>query len=52
MHRLGRCARENCDRVWADVTRPGTQQYCSSRCANTAAVRRHRSRSTCDGITK
>lgn len=42
MGRLGRCAASGCDRVWADCSRPGTQRYCSPRCANTDAVRRHR----------
>jgi predicted RNA-binding Zn ribbon-like protein len=44
MHRLGRCAAPGCDRVYADFTRPGTQRYCSPRCANRDAVRRHRER--------
>ena len=45
MHRLHRCAAD-CDRVVGDVTRNGRQQYCSVRCANRAAVRRHRSRAS------
>ncbi|MFC3300722.1 CGNR zinc finger domain-containing protein [Arthrobacter agilis] len=44
MHRLGRCAAEPCRQVVVDVTRNGRQRYCSVRCANRAAVRRHRSR--------
>ncbi|ADG78518.1 Zinc finger CGNR domain-containing protein OS=Tsukamurella paurometabola (strain ATCC 8368 / DSM/ CCUG 35730 / CIP 100753 / JCM 10117 / KCTC 9821 / NBRC 16120 / NCIMB 702349 / NCTC 13040) OX=521096 GN=Tpau_1905 PE=4 SV=1 [Tsukamurella paurometabola] len=40
--RLGSCAREGCSRVFADTSRGGRQSYCSSRCANTDAVRRHR----------
>ncbi len=44
MHRLGRCADDSCDRVVADVSRGGRQRYCSVRCANRAAVRRHRAR--------
>lgn len=49
MHRLRRCAAgstpgDPCVRVVVDVTRNGRQQYCSVRCANRAAVRRHRSR--------
>lgn len=44
MSRLGRCASTPCERVIVDVTRNGTQRYCSVRCANRAAVRRHRSR--------
>lgn len=43
MHRLHRCAAD-CDAVVVDVTRNGRQQYCSVRCANRAAVRRHRAR--------
>lgn len=43
-HRLGRCDAEPCSKVVADVTRNGRQRYCSVRCANRAAVRRHRSR--------
>lgn len=42
MHRLGRCASEPCTNVVVDVTRNGRQRYCSVRCANRAAVRRHR----------
>lgn len=49
MHRLGRCAAgealgDPCVNVVADVTRNGRQRYCSVRCANRAAVRRHRAR--------
>ncbi|QNG20462.1 CGNR zinc finger domain-containing protein [Rhodococcus triatomae] len=44
MYRLGRCTADDCDRVYADVSRNGTQRYCSPRCANRDAVRRHRSR--------
>ncbi len=44
MDRLGRCAAEGCDRVYADVSRNGRQRYCSARCGNTDAVRRHRGR--------
>ncbi|GAA1094012.1 CGNR zinc finger domain-containing protein [Tsukamurella strandjordii] len=40
--RLGACAREGCAKVFADTSRGGRQSYCSSRCANTDAVRRHR----------
>ena len=51
MHRLGRCAAgqmpgDPCANVVVDVTRNGRQQYCSVRCANRAAVRRHRARTT------
>lgn len=50
MHRLGRCAAgddpgDGCGNVVVDVTRNGRQRYCSVRCANRAAVRRHRARS-------
>jgi len=49
MGRLGRCAAgddpgDPCHRVVVDVTRNGRQRYCSVRCANRAAVRRHRAR--------
>lgn len=43
MHRLGRCAVDECADVFADVSRTGRQRYCSTRCANRDAVRRHRS---------
>jgi predicted RNA-binding Zn ribbon-like protein len=47
MHRLRRCAAgDPCTAVVVDVTRNGRQQYCSVRCANRAAVRRHRARAT------
>lgn len=49
MHRLRRCAEGEspggfCSAVVVDITRNGRQQYCSVRCANRAAVRRHRKR--------
>ncbi|GAB3393279.1 hypothetical protein GCM10027568_22070 [Humibacter soli] len=49
MSRLHRCAAgddpgDACRNVVADVTRNGRQRYCSVRCANRAAVRRHRAR--------
>ncbi|OAN36646.1 CGNR zinc finger domain-containing protein [Microbacterium sp. H83] len=44
MDRLGRCAASPCTRVVVDVTRNGRQRFCSVRCANRAAVRRHRAR--------
>lgn len=44
MSRLGRCEADPCTRVVADVTRNGRQRFCSVRCANRAAVRRHRAR--------
>lgn len=51
MHRLSRCAAgeapgDPCSAVVVDVTRNGRQRYCSVRCANRAAVRRHRARAT------
>lgn len=42
--RLGRCEATPCERVVVDTTRNGRQRYCSVRCANRAAVRRHRAR--------
>lgn len=42
MHRLHRCEAPPCSNVVVDVTRNGRQRYCSVRCANRAAVRRHR----------
>lgn len=50
MHRLRRCAAgetpgDPCTNVVVDTTRNGRQRYCSVRCANRAAVRRHRARS-------
>ena len=42
--RLGRCASQPCARVIVDVSRNGTQRYCSPRCASRDAVRRHRAR--------
>ncbi|WP_460799844.1 CGNR zinc finger domain-containing protein [Microbacterium sp. GXF0217] len=44
MSRLGRCAAQPCTNVVVDVTRNGRQRFCSVRCANRAAVRRHRAR--------
>ena len=44
MDRLGRCAADGCERVFADVSRNGRQRFCSARCGNTDAVRRHRRR--------
>ncbi|GHD12333.1 CGNR zinc finger domain-containing protein [Zhihengliuella salsuginis] len=49
MNRLSRCAAgetpgDGCANVVVDVTRNGRQRYCSVRCANRAAVRRHRAR--------
>ncbi len=44
MHRLGRCAADDCDHVIVDVSRNGRQRYCSPTCSNRDAVRRHRAR--------
>ncbi|WP_046508308.1 CGNR zinc finger domain-containing protein [Streptomyces odonnellii] len=49
MNRLTRCAAgkdpgDPCRNIVVDVTRNGRQRYCSVRCANRAAVRRHRVR--------
>lgn len=49
MSRLGRCAAgaapgDPCRNVVVDVTRNGSQRYCSVRCANRDGVRRHRAR--------
>lgn len=44
LHRLARCGASDCSTAFADVTRNGRQRYCSTRCANREAVRRHRSR--------
>lgn len=51
MGRLGRCEAgttpgDPCRNVVVDVTRNGRQRYCSVRCANRAAVRRHRMRAS------
>lgn len=42
MDRLGRCAGNDCEIVYVDTSRGGKQRYCSPRCANRDAVRRHR----------
>lgn len=48
MHRLRRCAVTECVTIFADTSRTGRQRYCSQRCANRDAVRRHRARSPRD----
>lgn len=40
--RLGVCARRACKLVFADTSRSGRRSYCSTRCGNTDAVKRHR----------
>ncbi|MEN3611584.1 CGNR zinc finger domain-containing protein [Plantactinospora sp. ZYX-F-223] len=42
MSRLGRCAADGCRTIYVDTSRGGQQRYCSPRCANRDAVRRHR----------
>jgi predicted RNA-binding Zn ribbon-like protein len=44
--RLGRCASDGCENVYADLSRTGRQRYCSPACANRDAVRRHRARAS------
>ncbi|MFF0294622.1 CGNR zinc finger domain-containing protein [Kitasatospora sp. NPDC004615] len=44
MHRLRRCEVPECATAFADTSRTGRQRYCSPRCANRDAVRRHRAR--------
>ncbi|WP_069885996.1 CGNR zinc finger domain-containing protein [Streptomyces luteocolor] len=46
MHRLRRCAVSECATIFADTSRTGRRRYCSHRCANRDAVRRHRARAT------
>ncbi|MDN0198189.1 CGNR zinc finger domain-containing protein [Streptomyces sp. S.PNR 29] len=40
--RLGVCALGSCRTAFVDTSRNGRRAYCSPRCANTDAVRRHR----------
>lgn len=42
--RLGACANAGCGRVFVDTSRNGRRVYCSARCGNADAVRRHRAR--------
>ncbi|MFD5231255.1 CGNR zinc finger domain-containing protein [Streptomyces qaidamensis] len=42
--RLGACALGSCRTTFVDTSRNGRRACCSSRCANTDAVRRHRDR--------
>ncbi|MEU6122245.1 CGNR zinc finger domain-containing protein [Streptomyces sp. NPDC047123] len=44
MHRLRRCAVTECVTIFADTSRTGRRRYCTQRCANRDAVRRHRAR--------
>lgn len=41
--RLGACNRQGCPNVFVDTSRNGRRSYCSARCGNHEAVRRHRS---------
>lgn len=40
--RLGACMRRGCPEVFVDTSRNGRRAYCSARCGNYEAVRRHR----------
>ena len=40
--RLGACQRDRCPVVYVDTSRNGRRSYCSARCGNYDAVRRHR----------
>lgn len=40
--RLGVCARASCGVAFVDTSRNGRRAYCSARCGNNDAVRRHR----------
>ncbi|MEU8380696.1 CGNR zinc finger domain-containing protein [Streptosporangium sp. NPDC048865] len=44
MDRLGRCAADGCEMIFADTSRTARRRYCSQPCANRDAVRRHRAR--------
>jgi predicted RNA-binding Zn ribbon-like protein len=46
--RLGSCARQSCRTVFVDTSLNGRRTYCSSRCANSDAVERHRQRKRAD----
>jgi predicted RNA-binding Zn ribbon-like protein len=46
--RLGTCARQGCRTVYVDTSLNGRRTYCSSRCANSDAVGRHRQRKRAD----
>lgn len=43
-NRLGRCLRTACSLAFVDTSRNGRRAYCSARCANNAAVSRHRAK--------
>ena len=42
--RHGRCAADNCTKVFADTSRNAARRYCSAACANRSAVAAHRAR--------
>ncbi|MBF6126421.1 CGNR zinc finger domain-containing protein [Nocardia brasiliensis] len=42
--RMGRCAREGCDKVFVDTSRNGRRRFCSTRCSTRVHVAEHRSR--------
>ncbi|MFE4613138.1 CGNR zinc finger domain-containing protein [Streptomyces niveus] len=42
--RLGVCALDSCRTAFVDTSRGGRRAYCRARCANTEAVRRHRTK--------
>lgn len=44
--RIGSCARDECTRVFVDISRNGRRRFCSDRCANRVNVARHRARAT------
>ncbi len=46
--RLGVCGRRGCETVFVDTSRNGLRAYCSARCGNTDAVRRHREKRPVD----
>lgn len=50
-NRLGRCLRAACSVAFVDTSRNGRRAYCSARCANNAAVSRHRERGNGRGRT-
>ncbi|OBI74487.1 hypothetical protein A5664_27435 [Mycolicibacterium fortuitum] len=49
MQRIRRCALDECTMAFVDFSRPGSQKYCTHRCANRDAVRRHRAGSAGTG---
>jgi predicted RNA-binding Zn ribbon-like protein len=43
-HRLGICAADRCDRIFADTSKNATRRFCSSACQNRAKTAAFRSR--------